>query len=594
MAGKAPREMEQLRTAAEHVRAGRPDQALAVVRKVLARSPGQPQANQIAAAVLARKNMIDRAMYHAERAVAGAPDDAVTQMTLGQVRMAAGRFEEAIEALDRAAALEPERAAVHIARGSALHHAHRYEQAIEAHRLGLELDPTALEGWLNLGASQMALARADQAVQTLREAVERSPESAEVWSVFAAILNYPSGVSAEEVYAAHRRYGALVEKGLREREIDYANTRDPEKVLRVGYLSRDMRMHSCAFFLLPILQSHDPERVESYCYSHSRHVDAMTEKIRKAATVFRDCSTMNDAEIFKKIRADRVDILVELAGHSGSHKLGMMARRPAPVQATYLGYPHTTGLTNVQYRIVDGRTDPEDAPAHASEELWRLPRSFLCYDPPTDAPEPTALPSAGGTPFTFGSFNEAKKISGEIVGLWSRVLERVPGSRLLLKAGSFEDETVRRGVTERFEAEGIAADRLEILARIPSMAEHLALYGRVDLALDTYPYHGTTTTCEAMWMGVPTVSLVGDRHAARVGASLLHSVGLDELVARTHDEFVEIAAGLAGDRARLAEMRRGLRESMRASALCDRFGFTRDLEHAYRQWWHRWCEGGGA
>ena len=591
---KSSRDMEQVQAAAEHYRAGRADQALAMARKVLARSPGQPQANQIAATVLARKNMIDQALYHAERAAAAAPNDAIMHASLGQIRIAAAKFDEAIRALDRAIELEPDRAASHIARGTALQQAHRYEAAIEALRRGLVLDASALDGWVNLGTAQLELARADEAVETLGEAVKRGPEVAAVWTLYAAAMNYASGIAAEDVYAAHRRYGALVEKGLRDRAFEFANTRDPERVLRVGYLSRDMRRHSCAYFLLPILQAHDPERVESYCYSHSRHVDDMTDEIRKAATVFRDCSTMGDGEIRKRIIADRVDILVELAGHSASHKLELMARRPAPIQATYLGYPHTTGLTNVQYRIVDARTDPEDAPTHASEEMWRLPKSFLCYDPPTDAPEPAALPSAGGAPFTFGSFNEAKKISHEVVGLWSRVLERVPGSRLLLKAGSFDDDAVRRGVLERFVAEGIAADRLEIVARIPSLADHLALYGRVDLALDTYPYHGTTTTCEAMWMGVPTVTLAGDRHASRVGASLLHSVGLGELVAGSHEAFIDTAATLAGETDRLAELRRGLRERMRSSPLCDRFGFTRDLEHAYRQWWLRWCEGGGS
>jgi protein O-GlcNAc transferase len=590
MGKRTERDLEQVAAAAQHYREGRMDQALAAARKVLSRNPTQPAANQIAATVLARKNMIDQALYHAERAVKGAPEDPVMQASLGQILIAAGRFDDSIEVLDRAVSLDESLASTHIARGTALQQLHRYEDAIAALRRGLELDADALDGWVNLATAQLELARADQAVETLREAVRRAPDNPAVWTLLCNALNYPSGVPAAEVYAAHVRYGAIVEKGLRDREVSFANTRDPERVLRVGYVSRDMRMHSCAFFLLSILRGHDESRVQSYCYSHSRHVDAMTDQIREAATVFRDCSTMGDGELRKRIASDRIDILVELAGHSAMHKLAMLARRPAPIQATYLGYPHTTGLKNIDYRIVDGRTDPEDAPAHATEELARLPECFICYSPPGDAPEPSVLPSSGGEPFTFGSFNEAKKISHEVVGLWARVLERVPGSRLLLKAGSFEDPTVRAGVLERFVAEGVDAGRIEIVARTPTQAEHLAYYGKVDLALDTYPYHGTTTTCEAAWMGVPTVSLRGDRHAARVGASLLHVVGLGDLVADTHEQFIEIAARLAGDCARLAEIRAGLRERMRSSALCDSDGFTRDLEAVYRQWWRRWCE----
>ncbi len=589
MAKRVARDLEQVAAAAEHYKAGRMDQALATARKVLGRNPTQPQANQIAATVLARKNMIDQALYHAERAARGAPDDAMIRASLGQILIAAGRFEDSLEALDKAVELDESLASTHIARGTALQQLHRYEESIAALGRGLELDEDALDGWVNLATAQLELARADQAVETLREAVRRAPDNPAVWTLLCNALNYPSGVAAQEVYAAHVRYGAIVEKGLRDRAVEFPNTRDPDRVLRVGYVSRDMRMHSCAFFLLSILRGHDESRVQSYCYSHSRHVDAMTDQIREAATVFRDCSTMGDGELRKRIAGDRIDILVELAGHSAMHKLAMLARKPAPIQATYLGYPHTTGLKNIDYRIVDGRTDPEDAPAHATEELARLPKCFICYTPPGDAPEPEALPSAGGEPFTFGSFNEAKKISHEVVGLWSRVLERVPGSRLLLKAGSFEDQAVRAGVLERFAAEGIDADRIEIVARTPTQAEHLAYYSKVDLALDTYPYHGTTTTCEAMWMGVPTVSLRGDRHAARVGASLLDVVGLGELVADTHEQFIEIAARLAGDGDRLSGIRAGLRERMRTSALCDSDGFTRDLESVYRQWWQRWC-----
>lgn len=589
MATRAERDLELLRSATEHFQKGRTDQALSAAQKVLARTPMHPNANQIASSAFARKNMLDRALYHAGRAVVAAPDQASMHASLGQIRLAAGQLEESLTAFDRSLELDADFARTHISRAAALQQLHRYEEAIAALKIGLALDPDALDGWVNLATTNLEIARADDAVQALREAISREPNNPHLWTIMCNAMNYPSGIPAEEVFATHRRYGALVEKGLRDRLVSFANSVEPDRVLRVGYLSRDMRTHSCAYFLLSILQHHDPSKVESYCYSHSRHTDEMTDRIREACTVFRDCSTMGDRDLKKRIADDRIDILVELAGHSALHKLELLAHQCAPIQATYLGYPHTTGLKNIQYRLVDELTDPGTETAHATEQLHRLSKSFLCYSPPPDAPMVSSLPCEDGGSITFGSFNEAKKISHEVLGLWAKVLKAAPGSRLLLKAGSFDDEVVRRDVEARFLRKGIGADRLEIVARTPSRAEHLAYYGRVDVALDTFPYHGTTTTCEAMWMGVPTVSLRGDRHASRVGASLLHSVGLDALIANSHEEFVNAAISLTNDLPALKKLRAGLRERMWTSPLCDAPGFTGDLEAAYRAWWHTWC-----
>ncbi len=589
MPTRAERDMDILRVAAEHFAKGRAEEALAGAQKVLKRSPSHPQANQIAATAFTRKNMLPQAVFHAERAVAADPRNGVMHASLGQVYLANAEPEKSLASFERSLQLDPTVARTHISLGTTLQQLHRYEDAIASIDRGLDIDPDALDGWTNRATTNLDIARADEAVKSQREAIKREPNNPYLWTVCCNMMNYPSGLSADEVFAAHRRYGAIVEKGLRDREVSFANTKDPDRVLRIGYLSRDMRMHSCAYFLLPLLQSHDASQVESYCYSHSRHVDEMTEEIRQACTVFRDCTTASNEELKKRIEADRIDILVELAGHSALHKLDMLAHRCAPIQATYLGYPHTTGLMNIQYRIVDGKTDPEDAPPHATEELHRLPNTFLCYAPPPDAPAVAPSTAAEGKPFTFGSFNEAKKISHEIVELWSSVLKAVPQSNLLLKAGSFDNEVVRRDMVKRFEAHGIDAERLEIVARTPSRAEHLAYYHRVDLALDTFPYHGTTTTCEAMWMGVPTVSLRGDRHASRVGASLLQTVGLDDLIADSHAAFIEIATKLATDGPHLQNLRLGLRDRMASSPLCDGPQFARDLENAYRAWWTKWC-----
>lgn len=589
MAQKPDRALEQARVATEHYKAGRFDQALTTARRVLEKSPAQPQANQIVAIILARRGQAEQGLFHIDRALAAAGKDGALHISRGQILMQLRRPADAVDAFDRAIALQPDLPSAHIARGTALQQLFRYEESIESFRRALQVGPDAPDAYLNLANLQLDLSRADQAVETLREGARRFPENPLIWTSLSNSINYPSGTSAAEVFAAHQRYGAIIEKGWRDRTGNFSSQPEPDRVIRIGYLSPDMRRHSVAYFLHSILKAHDPSQVHITCYSTTSNPDDMTDTLRPLAHEWRDCAGLDDPALEQRIRRDRIDILVELAGHFAGHRLLMLAHRPAPVQATYLGYPHTTGLRNIQYRLVDHYTDPPDAPAHAAEELFRLPECFICYTPPDDAPDPAPPPSSTGRPFTFASFNEAKKISHELVELWARVLHAAPESRLLLKAASFENQLVRDELIARLGSHGVDAARIDVAARIPSRAEHLAYYARADLGLDTYPYHGTTTTCEAMWMGVPVVTLVGDRHAARVGHSLLHAVALDDLVARSHDDYVRIACELARDPQRLAELRSSLRARMTGSSLCDPARFTRSLEDAYRQMWRRWC-----
>lgn len=589
MAHKPDRTLEQARQVMDLYKAGRFDQALIAARRVLQKAPAQPHANQVAGIILARSGQPDQAMFHIARALAGSPDDPTLHVTHGQVLLSLARLPDALAAFDKAITLTPTLASAFIGKATALQQLFRYEEAIDCFHAALRLNPDAPDAYLNLANLQLDLARADHAVDTLRQAAQRFPENPIVWTTLSNAINYPSGLSSAETFAPHQRYGAIVEKGWRDRAFSFPNTPESGRRLRIGYLSPDMRRHSVAYFLHSILKAHDPDAVEVFCYSLTAHPDDMTDALRALAHEWRDGAGLDDAALEQRIRRDRVDILVELAGHFAGHRLLMLARRPAPVQATYLGYAHSTGLRNIQYRLVDHFTDPPAAPAHAAEELLRLPDCFICYTPPEDAPQPAPPPSSAGSTFTFASFNEAKKISHELVTLWARVLAAVPDSRLLLKAASFENAFVRDEVTQRLASHGVAPERIEIVARIPSRAEHLAFYSRVDLALDTFPYHGTTTTCEAMWMGVPVISLLGDRHAARVGSSLLHAVGLDDLVAHSPDDYVRIASELASDRPRLTSIRASLRDRMNAGPLCDAPRFTRNLEAAYRHMWTRWC-----
>ena len=352
----------------------------------------------------------------------------------------------------------------------------------------------------------------------------------------------------------------------------------------MGFVSADLRTHSVAWFLLPLLCALDPRRVQAVAYANGGREDAMTDRLRTACRGWRRIDSMTDSQVVEQVRADGIDLLIDLSGHSAGHRLGVFAQRAAPLQGTWLGYPNTTGLPNMDLRLVDAITDPIDtAQALASERLLRIEGGFLCYRAPEDAPEPAQRDAHA--PPTFGSFNNLQKISPSTLDLWAAVLSAEPEASLLLKAGGLEQASVQARLRAAFASRGIAPARLRFLPRTAGVAEHLAAYAEIDVALDTWPYHGTTTTCEALWMGVPVITRVGDRHASRVGASLLAAAGCAEDVSADLDGFVGAARrALARVRAD-ARSRAALRARLAASALTDAAGFadrfTRALERAW-------------
>jgi predicted O-linked N-acetylglucosamine transferase (SPINDLY family) len=354
-------------------------------------------------------------------------------------------------------------------------------------------------------------------------------------------------------------------------------------VPRIGFVSPDLRTHPVAFFLEPLLEGLDRLRMEVFVYHQSVQEDATTARLRAAAGPerWRAKSWVNAAGLVAAIRADRIDVLVDLAGHTADQQLLALAARPAPVQVTWLGYPNTTGLAAMDYRIVDSITDPAGAEALATERLVRIDPCFLCYRPVRGVEGERRE----NGPLTFGSFNNPAKLSGATVALWSRVLNEAPGSRLVLKGKALEAEGARRHVLGAFSRHGVAPERIELRGHTASLEEHLAGYGGIDVALDPIPYNGTTTTCEALWMGVPVVALRGDRHAARVGASILSAAGVPELIAESEEAYVGLARELAGDTGRRGEYRGTLRRRVEASALCDERAFAARFAGALREVW---------
>src|SRR5439155_7589787 len=371
----------------------------------------------------------------------------------------------------------------------------------------------------------------------------------------------------------------------------HTNDRDPDRRLRIGLLSPDFRTHSVAYFLEPILAAHERASFEFICYAELAHPDATSQRLQQQSEGWRSTAGVADAALAQQIRADAIDILIDLAGHTASTRIAVCAHQPAPVQMSYLGYPFSTGLETIDYRITDGYADPPGSSEQFYvERLLRLPRTAWCYRPPEPTPQVSESPSTRHGFVTFGSFNNLAKLSHGVLDTWSRVLEAVPNSRLILKSAGIGDPMTQTRVLESFAAHGVGAGRLLLKAYENSLFDHFARYNDIDIALDSFPYNGTTTTCEAMWMGVPVIGLAGEIHLSRVGVSLLSNVGLAELVAANREDYVRVASELAGDTTRLRTLRSELRPRMAGSPLRDESGFTRAFEAALRNAWHQWCD----
>jgi predicted O-linked N-acetylglucosamine transferase (SPINDLY family) len=316
----------------------------------------------------------------------------------------------------------------------------------------------------------------------------------------------------------------------------------------------------------------------------------MTERIKRSCDTWRNIVGVADEAVAKLVRSDGIDILVDLSGHTNGNRLLVFARKPVPIQVTYLGYANTTGMKAIDYRLTDALSDPPGMTDQLNtEKLWRLPICAWCYQPPEIAPD---IQPRGDGPITFGCFNAFGKINPRLTAIWAELLKVVPGSRLLLKSVGAGEASSRQRLAGQFAEHGIASERIEMLGRIADLRGHLELYHRVDVALDTFPYHGTTTTCEALWMGVPAVCLAGKTHVSRVGVSLLNCVGLLELVAKTPEEYVSIASELAANLSRLSGLRGRLRNTLKSSPLMDGARFAGEVEGAYRQMWRHWCAAG--
>jgi predicted O-linked N-acetylglucosamine transferase (SPINDLY family) len=528
------------------------------------------------------------AIGHYQRAVGLEPDFAHAQHDLGVAYLLCGRLAEAETQFRRTVELAPVSAPAHNSLGIALMQQGKLEEAQASYQQAVDLRADFTEAFNNLAFTLAGQGRVDEAVAAYRTALQLKPDAAPIHSNLVFYLHFLPDYDAAAILEEARRWNERHAKPLRPFIRPHSNARDPERRLRVAYVSSDFRNHPASCFTVPLLAQHDRGSFEIYAYADERQPDPVTHRLRGHADVWRNTLHLSHEQLAELIRRDQIDILVDLAMHMAANRLLVFARKPAPVQVTWLAYPGTTGLSTIDYRLTDPYLDPPGLfDACYTEESVRLADTYWCYDPLCEPLPIGPLPALRNGYVTFGCLNNFYKINDPLLALWARVLQAVPQSRLLLLAprGAARDR-----ILDRFEQAGLAAERVHFADKRPR-PEYLRLYQEIDLGLDPVPYNGHTTSLDAFWMGVPTITLVGQRVVGRGGWSQLCNLGLKDLAAQTPEQYVGLAGEWATDSSRLAELRATLRQRMQQSPLMDVPRFTRQIEAAYRQMWRRWCHG---
>jgi predicted O-linked N-acetylglucosamine transferase (SPINDLY family) len=499
-----------------------------------------------------------------------------------------GLHKKALAEIDHALTLRGNFSQGHFLRSMILRDMQRYDESIDAVRHMLRLDPDDQQGITSLAYALLERGDMDEAMEALNRSVALRPNAMTLSNVLMT-ANYHPGYAAADLLAMHRVWAELHEAPHRPGWGNYANDRTPNRKLRIGYVSPDFRGHVVAHFLEPILENHDHDQFEVFGYANLRHFDMHTWKIRSQVDQWREIADKSDVEIAAQIRKDRIDILIELAGHTGGNALPVFARKPAPVQINMIGFPSTTGLSAMDYRVTDARCDPPgQTDPYNSERLLRMPRLWWVFNPTPNSPEVGPLPADKNGYLTFTSVNNFTKVTSDVQRMWARLLLAVPNSRLIFQQNAMNSEHTTQAVRRRFAEMGVDTARLEFRP-MSDLHTFFKLLNESDLTLDPFPFNGGTTTCQSLWMGAPVLTLAGERHASRMGLSMMTAIGLPEFVAHSPAEYIEIGRCLAGDLPHLREVRRGMRERLLASPLLDGAGYTRELEAKYRQVWTEWC-----
>jgi predicted O-linked N-acetylglucosamine transferase (SPINDLY family) len=564
---------------------GRLPEAVAAYRQALALKPDFAEAHINLGSILSDLGQLEEALAAFGAALALKPDFAEAIYNVGAVLTRMGRLEEAVAALRRVLQLRPGDAAAANCLGAALTQLDQPDQALDAYWEALKTQPENAAFYSNAGITLNYLGRQEQAVGAMRRAIQLAPDDPAPHSNLICAMNFHPACDAGSNLREARQWDERHCEPLRHLIEPHKNSRDADRPLRIGYVSADYHQHASAFFLLPLLRHHDRRQFMLFCYDQGAASDRVTEQMRDQVQCWRSTVGRTDAEVAAMVREDQIDILVDLKVHTDGNRLMVFARKPAPVQMTWLGYPGTTGMATMDYRLTDPYLDPHgETDAHYAEKSIRLPDTFWCYDPLSSEPAVNAPPCLEKGFVTFGCLNNFSKVNDMLLGLWARILSANPSSRLLLLA---PEGSARRRALDRL---GVGPERVEFVPRQPRW-DYLHTYHRIDICLDTLPCNGHTTSLDALWMGVPVVSRIGRTVVGRAGWSQLSNLHLTQLAGRDDEQFIKIAGELARDVDRIAELRRTLRRRMLASPLTDGRKFTQGVESAFREAWREWCGG---
>ena len=596
--------------------------AVKCIRQAILMDPARPTFHfNLGAAQLAlgRKKA---ALASYQEAAALKPDWSEAHYNIGSLSSQTGNPESGKSALTQAISLNPKYAEAYSSLSATLNLLERPEEAKTSAEKAIGLNPALAEAWTNLGNAEDKLGdlsaaenahrksieansgyapayynlgntladmwRQGEALQYFRRALDVEPGFDKAQDNLLLNLLYDPDATETSLFHESCRFESLL--SIPKNQNIYQNEVHPERPLRIGYVSPDFRTHSCAYFLHSLFEHHDHSNFITFAYSNVNQPDEVSSRFQELADHWQDITEYSDEEAAQLITKDKIDILLDLAGRSKDHRLGIFRLKPAPVQINWLGYPATTGLKNMDYRITDAIADPPGrSEEYHTELLIRLPGGFHCYTPPALSPEPGPLPLDNNGYVTFGSFNNIAKISTSTIAAWTGILHQIPQSVLILKSQSLKNREAQENILRAFAARDVDPDRIKLTGWIPQSDNPLSAYNQIDIALDTFPYNGTTTTFEALWMGVPVITYTCERHSGRVGASILGTLNLDEFIAGTPEEYSKICVSLSRDPARLRSFRNRLRNQMQSSPLMDAPGFTEKFQQALRKTWQSWC-----